>query len=162
MLEEYQKEKLAKIGKRIMDGGVPSDCGWHRKGIIVTDDPTGVMLADIKKALDYNALVAAGKVNEISVSRSYPLNSFDECWKTLYEEAQKVPDGLLHIWVNDIKLFEYCWTVKQLAKQEDVDLHFKGYVLIVVKFDKWEEVKKYAEEHNKGEFDAMRQFYDLF
>ena len=155
LLDDYQKEEFAQIGEHIMHDCAPGNNNWHRRGIIVSDDPTGEMLADVRKALKYNDLAAAGKVHEITTSIDWPMDDLDECYNRLKAEAQKVNHGLLVVWVNWIDLFKNCWCLKQLAKQEDPDLEFKGYVLLVVKFDKWEEVKKYAAEHNKGEFDAM-------
>jgi hypothetical protein len=42
-----------------------------------------------------------------------------------------------------------------LAKQEDPALKFNEYVLLVIKDIPWTQVKEYANEHDKGEFDAM-------
>lgn len=96
--------------------------------------------------------------------------------------------GLLVINISNIKIFSHCWKLKQLAKQEtelvawepttrdditQVDYKFfgkrstipetfmfNGYVLLVIdKSISWEDIKKYSVENDKGEFDAMMQFY---
>ena len=41
-----------------------------------------------------------------------------------------------------------------------VKFMFNGYVLLVIdKSISWEDIKQYSEEHNKGDFEAMMQFY---
>ena len=61
--------------------------------------------------------------------------------------------------LRDIKIFNHCWCIKQLAKQEDPALQFNEYVLLVIKGITWAQVKEFANERNKGEFEAMLQFY---
>ena len=100
-------------------------------------------------------LDATGKVNEITVDKHWPLDSFGECWEMLLSEARRINHGLLVVNVNDIRIFDHCWCIKQLAKQEDPALKFNEYVLLVIKDIPWTQVKEYANEHNKGEFGAM-------
>ena len=133
----------------------PGDYDWNRRGIIVADDGTGELLSSVKEALGYEALDAAGKINEITIDQSWPLNSFDKCWDMLLTEARKSNHGLLVINVEDIRIFGHCWCIKQLAKQEDPALQFNEYVLLVINDIPWTQVKEYANEHNKGEFSAM-------
>ena len=154
-IDDYWKVKLAEVYYHINRDCAPGDYDWNRKGIIVADDETGELLAFVKEALKYDELVAAGKVNEITVNKHWPLDSFDECWKMLLSEARRINHGLLVVNVYDIRIFNHCWCIKQLAKQEDPALKFKEYVLLVIKDISWAQVKEYAQEHNKGEFDAM-------
>jgi hypothetical protein len=89
----------------------------------------------------------------------WPLNSFDKCWQKLLAEARKINHGLLVVNVNDIRIFKHSWCIKQLAKQEAWDLEFNEYVLLVINDTPWTKVKDYANKYNKGQFDAMMQFY---
>ena len=154
-LDDYWLGQLAEVNSHIMRDCAPGDYDWNRRGIIVADDATGELLALVKGALKYDELDAAGKVNEITVDKHWPLDSFDECWKMLLSEARRINHGLLVVNVNDIRIFDHCWCIKQLAKQEDPALKLKEYVLLVIKDISWAQVKEYAQEHNKGEFDAM-------
>lgn len=154
-MKDYWKDQLAEVNDHIKRDCAPGAFDWNRRGIIVADDKTGELLAFVKKAFEYDELEALGKINEITVDKSWPLDSFDECWRKLLAEARKINHGLLVINVNDIKLFDHCWCIKQLAKQEDPALKFNGYVLLVIKDIPWDRVKKYANEHDKGEFEAM-------
>lgn len=154
---DYWKEELTGINAHIKLDCDPEnkDYRWIRKGIIVADDQSGDKLAFVKEHLGFDELKEAGRVNEITVDKSWPLNSFDKCWDMLLTEARKSNHGLLVINVEDIKIFNHCWCIKQLAKQEDPDLKFDEYVLLVIKDIPWTQVKEYANEHNKGEFSAM-------
>lgn len=154
-LDDYWKDQLAEVYEHIKRDCAPGDYDWNRRGIIVADDETGELLALVKGALKYEELYAAGKVNEITVDKHWPLDSFDECWKMLLSEARRINHGLLVVNVNDIRIFDHCWCIKQLAKQEDPALKFNEYVLLVIKDIPWTQVKEYANEHDKGEFDAM-------
>lgn len=155
-MKDYWKDQLAEVNDHIKRDCAPGDFDWNRRGIIVADDETGALLDFVKKGLKYNELDALGKTNEITVDKSWPLDSFDECWKMLLAEARKINHGLLVINVNDIKLFDHCWCIKQLAKQEDPALKFNEYVLLVINKDiTWAQVREYATEHDKGQFDAM-------
>lgn len=108
-----------------------------------------------------------------------------EAWNELIAAAYKANHGLLVIHVSNIEIFSHCWKLKQLAKQENdleawfpesssgitpVDCEFineripekflfDGNVLLVIEGIGWDRVKKYAKEHDSGEFDAMMQFY---
>ena len=132
---------------------------WINKGIIVADDETGEILEFVKERLDFDELKKAGKINEIIVDKDWPLDSFNECWNMLLAEARRINHGLLVINVNDIKFFDHCWCIKQLAKQEDPALRFNEYVLLVIEDIPWAQVKEYANEHDPGQFEAMLQFY---
>lgn len=154
-LNNYWQGQLAEVNGHIMRDCAPGDYDWNRRGIIVADDKTGELLASVKDALKYDELDAAGKISEITIDQNWPLNSFDKCWDWLLAEARRINHGLLVINVEDIKIFNHCWCIKQLAKQEDPDLRFNEYVLLVIKGISWDQVRKYAIEHNKGEFDAM-------
>ena len=129
------------------------------RGLIVVDDETGKLLASVKEALKYKELVEAEKVNEIIVDEHWPLNNFDKCWQMLLAEARRINHGLLVVNVNDIRIFKHSWCIKQLAKQEAWDLGFNEYVLLVINDTPWTKVKDYANKYNKGQFDAMMQFY---
>ena len=154
-IDAYWVKQLAEVYDHIKRYCAPGDYDWNRKGIIVADDETGELLALVKEALIYDELDAAGKVNEITVDKHWPLDNFDECWKMLLSEARRVNHGLLVVNVNDIRFFDHCWCIKQLAKQEDPSLKFNEYVLLVIKGIPWTQVNEYANEHNKGEFSAM-------
>ena len=154
-LNDYWTRELTEVNEHIMRDCAPGDYDWNRRGIIVADDGTGELLSSVKEALGYEALDAAGKINEITIDQSWPLNSFDKCWDMLLTEARKSNHGLLVINVEDIRIFGHCWCIKQLAKQEDPALQFNEYVLLVINDIPWTQVKEYANEHNKGEFSAM-------
>ena len=154
-IDDYWKDQLAEVYEHIKRDCAPGDYDWNRRGIIVADDETGELLALVKGALKYEELYAAGKVNEITVDKHWPLDSFAECWEMLLSEARRINHGLLVVNVNDIRIFDHCWCVKQLAKQEGPALKFNEYVLLVIKDIPWTQVKEYANEHNKGEFSAM-------
>ena len=155
VLDEYWTDQLTEVNEHIMRDCAPGDYDWNRKGIIVADDESGELLASVKEALKYDELDASGKVNEITVDKDWPLNNFDECWKMLLSEARRINHGLLVVNVNDIRIFDHCWCIKQLAKQEDPALKFNEYVLLVIKGISWAQVKEYANEHARGQFDAM-------
>ena len=154
-IDDYWKVKLAEVYYHINCDCAPGDYDWNRRGIIVADDKTGELLASVKEALKYDELDAAGKINEITIDQSWPLNSFDKCWERLLAEARRINHGLLVVNVNDIRIFDHCWCIKQLAKQEEPSLKFNEYVLLVIKDIPWAQVKEYANEHDKGEFNAM-------
>ena len=161
LLDDYWKDTLAAVYEHIKNDCDPDDYDhWNRRGIIVADDETGQMLTLVKEALKYDELAAAGKVNEITVDEQWPLGSTEKCWAKLLAEARKINHGLLVVNVNDIRIFnKHTWSIKQLAKQED-DYTFNEYVLLVIKDIPWTIVKDYAKKHNKGQFDAMMQFYN--
>ena len=155
--------KLARMHDIIM-GNIPWNQAGTRKGIIVTDDGIHLDSKLAKKYLKYDILKQNGKVNEITIDSSWPLNNEldgDESalWKRLVAEAGKVKQGLLVINVCDINLFKHCGDLKQLAKQEKLDFH--GFVLIVTKNMDWEkDVKKFIEaldDFNITEFKVMMQ-----
>ena len=164
LLNDNWKRKLAAVYEHIKHDCDPDDYdnGYNRKGIIIADDETSELLTLVKETLKYDELEVAGKVNEITVDEHWPLNSFDKCWNMLLAEARKINHDLLVINVNDIRIFKHCWCIKKLAKQEDKgdqDLKFNGYVLLVIKDISWAKVREYANKHNKGQFDAMMDFY---
>ncbi len=169
--EAYKAEvscELARIHNIIM-GITPWNQAGSRKGVIVTDDGIHLDSNFAKEHLKYDELKENGKVNEITIARSWPLNNEVEgeepaLWKRLKVEASKVKQGLLVINVCDINMFKHCWDLKQLVKQEKLD--FGGYVLLVVKDMDWEkEVKKFVEDlndDNRIDFKLMMQdFYQL-
>lgn len=169
--EAYKAEvscELARIHDIIM-GITPWNQAGSRKGVIVTDDGIHLDSNFAKEHLKYDELKENGKVNEITIDSSWPLNNEVEgeepaLWKRLKVEASKVKQGLLVINVSDINLFKHCWDLKQLVKQEKLD--FGGYVLLVLKDMDWEkEVKEFIEDlkdDNRMEFKLMMQdFYQL-
>ena len=165
--EAYKAEvscELARIHDIIM-GITPWNQAGSRKGVIVTDDGIHLDSNFAKEHLKYDELKRNGKVNEITIDSTWPLNNeFDSLWKKLKSEAEKVKQGLLVINVCDINLFRNCWALKQLVKQEKLD--FGGYVLLVLKDMDWEkEVKKFIEDlngDNRIELKQMMQnFYQL-
>ena len=169
--EAYKAEvssDLARIHDIIM-GITPWNQAGSRKGIIVTDDGIHLDSNFAKEHLKYDELKESGKVNEITIDSSWPLNNEVEgevhaLWERLVDEAGKVKQGLLVINVRDINLFKHCWDLKQLVKQEKLD--FGGYVLLVLKDMDWEkEVRKFVhkpEDENSTEFKVMMEnFYRL-
>lgn len=159
---------LARIHDIVM-GITPWSQAGTRKGIIVTDDGIHLDSNFAKEHLKYDELKRNGKVNEITIDSTWPLNNEVDgeeyaLWKRLKVEAGKVKQGLLVINVCDINMFKHCWELKQLVKQEKLD--FGGYVLLVLKDMDWEkEVKKYVEDlndDNRIDFKLMMQdFYQL-
>ena len=169
--EAYKAEVASDLTEMhdIIMGNIPWSQAGSRKGVIVTDD--GIHLDSIfaKEHLKYDVLKQNGKVNEITIDSSWPLNNELDgeeyaLRKRLVAEAGKVKQGLLVINVCDINLFKHCWDLKQLVKQEKLD--FRGFVLIVTKDMDWEkDVKKFIEkleDDNSTEFKQMMQeFYQL-
>lgn len=159
---------LARIHDIIM-GITPWSQAGTRKGIIVTEDGKHLDSNFAKEHLKYDELKRNGKVNEITIDSSWPLNNEVEgeepaLWKRLKAEASKVKQGLLVINVCDINMFKHCWELKQLVKQEKLD--FGGYVLLVLKDMDWEKgVIKFIEkleDSNVTEFrDMMKEWYRL-
>lgn len=164
----YWKERLSYISEHINIDCDPNNCDyiWMRKGLIVADDDNGQKLSFVKENLKYAVLKAAGKVNEICIDDSWPLDSLGQCWEKLLDEANKVTTGLLFIHICDVKIFSHCWCLTQLAKQESSSLKFKGYVLLSVEGVPgenlpWSFAKMLAEEDNKCQYKAMMQFYSF-
>ena len=159
---------LARIHDIVM-GITPWNQAGSRKGVIVTDDGIHLDSNFAKEHLKYDELKRNGKVNEITIDSSWPLNNELDgeeyaLWKRLVAEAGKVKQGLLVINVHDINIFKHCWELKQLVKQEKLD--FGGYVLLVLKDMDWEKgVIKFIEkleDSNVTEFrDMMQQWYRL-
>ena len=111
-IDDYWKVQLAEVYEHIKRDCAPGDYDWNRRGIIVADDETGELLSLVKGALKYEELDAAGKVNEITVDKHWPLDSFDKCLNMLLSEARRVNHGLLVVNVNDIRIFDHCWCIK--------------------------------------------------
>lgn len=159
---------LARIHDIIM-GNIPWNQAGSRRGGIVTDDGIHLDSNFAKEHLKYDELTRNGKVNEITIDSSWPLNNEPDgeeyaLWKRLKAEAGKVENGLLVVNICDINIFKHCWDLKQLVKQEMLDFH--GFVLIVIKGMDWEKgVKKFIEDledSNRTEFKLMMQeFYQL-
>lgn len=113
-----------------------------------------------------------------------------EAWNELVAAAYKANHGLLVITISNIKIFGQCWKLKSLIKKyEDgfplepeepvsrekiapidrefinggvpLEVMFDGNVLLIVNDLSWEEVKKYARQHDEHEFKDMFQFYEL-
>lgn len=169
--EAYKAEvsfDLARMHDIIM-GITPWNQAGTRKGVIVTDDGIHLDSNFAKEHLKYDELKESGKVNEITIDSSWPLNNEVDgaetaLWKRLKSEAGKVKQGLLVINVCDINMFKHCWELKQLVKQEKLD--FGGYVLLVIKGMDWEkDVRKFIEkleDSNSTEFkDMMKEWYQL-
>lgn len=164
--EAYKAEVARKLARMydIIMGNIPWNQAGTRKGIIVTDDGIHLDSKFAKEHLKYDLLKENGKVNEIMIDGSWPLNNEidgDEyaLWKRLVAEAGKVKQGLLVINICDIDMFKHCWDLKQLAKQEKLDFH--GFVLIVIKNMDWEkDVKTFVEkleDFNGTELKVMMQ-----
>ena len=154
---------LARIHDIIM-GITPWNQAGTRKGVIVTDDGIHLDSNFAKEHLKYDELKRNGKVNEITIDSTWPLNNELDgeeyaLWKKLKVEAGEVKQGLLVINVCDINLFKHCWELKQLVKQEKLD--FSGYVLLVLKEKKKKkEVKPFVEkleDSNRTELKLMMQ-----
>ena len=169
--EAYKAEvssDLARIHDIIM-GITPWNQAGSRKGVIVTDDGIHLDSNFAKEHLKYDELKESGKVNEITIDSSWPLNNEVDgaeyaLWKKLKFEAGKVKQGLLVINVCDINMFKHCWELKQLVKQEKLDFH--GYILLVIKDLDWKkDVIKFIEEledFNRAELrDMMNEWYQL-
>lgn len=169
--EAYKAEVSSDLARMhdIIMGITPWNQAGSRKGVIVTDDGIHLDSNFAKEHLKYDELKESGKVNEITIDGSWPLNNEVDgeeyaLWKMLKSEAAKVKQGLLVINVCDINLFKHCWDLKQLVKQEKLDFH--GFVLIVIKDMDWEkDVKTFIEkleDSNRTEFKMMMQeFYQL-
>lgn len=169
--EAYKAEvscELARMHDIIM-GITPWNQAGSRKGVIVTDDGIHLDSNFAKEHLKYDELKESGKVNEIMIDSSWPLNNEVDgeepaLWKRLKSEAGKVKEGLLVINLCDINIFKHCWELKQLVKQEKLD--FGGYVLLVLKDMDWEKnVREFVhkpEDNNSFEFrDMMKEWYQL-
>ena len=169
--EAYKAEvsyNLARMHDIIM-GVTPWNQAGPRKGVIVTDDGIHLDSNFAKEHLKYDELKRNGKVNEITIDSTWPLNNELDSeeyalWKRLVAEASKVKQGLLVINVHDINIFKHCWDLKQLVKQEKFD--FSGFVLLVVKDLDWEkDVREFVhkpEDENSTEFKVMMEnFYRL-
>ena len=76
LLDDYWKDQLAEVYEHIKRDCAPGDYDWNRRGIIIADDETDELLALVKEALKYDELDATGKVNEITVDKHWPLDSF--------------------------------------------------------------------------------------
>jgi hypothetical protein len=160
LLNDLCEDVLTSVSNHIKHDCDPDDHnGWCNRGLIVADDETGEILTAVKEALKYDELVAAGKVNEITIDEDWPLSNLDKCWPKLLAEARKINHGLLVVNVNDIRIFKNSWYIKQLAKQEAIDLQFNEYVLLVINDIPWTKVKDYAKKNHAGQFDAMMDFY---
>ncbi len=159
---------LARIHDIVM-GITPWNQTGSCKGVIVTDDGIHLDSNFAKEHLKYDELKQKGKINEITIDNTWPLNNELDgeeyaLWKRIVAEAGKVKQGLLVINVCDINLFKHCWDLNQLVKQEKLD--FFGYVLLVIKDLDWEnDVRKFIEkleDDNSCEFrDMMQQWYRL-
>ena len=159
---------LARIHDIVM-GITPWNQAGSRKGVIVTDDGIHLDSNFAKEHLKYDELKQKGKINEITIDNTWPLNNELDgeeyaLWKRIVAEAGKVKQGLLVINVHNINIFKHCWDLKQLVKQEKLD--FSGYVLLVIKDLDWEkEVKRFIEkleDDNCSDFrDMMQQWYRL-
>ena len=165
--EAYKADVASDLARMhdIIMGIIPWNQAGSRKGIIVTDDGIHLDSNFAKEHLKYDVLTTNGKVNEITIDSTWPLNNgLNGVWERLVAEAEKVKQGLLVINVCDINLFRHCWDLKQLVKQEKLD--FGGYVLLVVKDMDWEkEVREFVhklEDSNSGEFNnMMKEWYQL-
>ena len=169
--EAYKADVASDLARMhdIIMGITPWNQAGTRKGVIVTDDGIHLNSDFAKEHLKYDELKACGKVNEITIDSSCPLNNEVDgeepaLWKKLKSDAGKVKLGLLVINVCDINLFKHCWELKQLVKQEKLD--FGGYVLLVLKDMDWEkDIREFVhkkEGGNSSEFKVMMQeFYQL-
>lgn len=97
----------------------------YKKGIIVADDPDGTILDFVKKELKYDELKSSHRVKELTIDESwseYMLNKehafAKELWNRFVKETNSVRNGLLVLNISNIELFNHCWHIKQLVKQE--------------------------------------------
>ena len=165
--EAYKADAASDLARMhdIIMGNIPWNQAGSRKGVIVTDDDIHLDSNFAKEHLKYDELKQNGKVNEITIDSTWPLNNgLNGVWERLIAEAEKVKQGLLVINVCDINMFKHCWELKQLVKQEKLD--FGGYVLLVIKDMDWEkDVREFVhklEDSNSHEFtDMMKEWYQL-
>ena len=111
--EAYKAEVSSDLARMhdIIMGITPWNQAGSRKGVIVTDDGIHLDSKFAKEHLKYDELQECGKVNEITIDSSWPLNNEVEgevhaLWERLVDEAGKVKQGLLVINVRDINLFK--------------------------------------------------------
>lgn len=122
--QDFFKDYLADISEHIS-----KDCAGEselvcRKGIIVEKEN----LDFVKDSLDFPKLLAAHKVFELEIDDSWTAwltasesnDNATEFWNRLVKAAYRVRDGLLVLNVSNMKAFEHCWHLKQLAKQESL------------------------------------------
>lgn len=175
----FWRDRLSRIYAHINSGMAKEENPFCRKGIIV--EKTAGMESRFDFVLDYlkvSELMEEGKVSELAITDDWDEDILPsannensrECWNTIINRAFEAKDGLLILYVSNMKLFEHCWWhIKQLAKQEN-DLvawnsaeeprfHFNGYVLLVLDGLDWESVRKQSMRNQPGEFDAAMQFY---
>ena len=120
---EYNKDYLAEIGEHILNGCLKENAPVCRKGIIVEAGS----LDFVKDNLDFPKLVASHKVCELAIDDSWTGWMMDsesndnalEFWNRLVKVTNRIRDGLLVLNVSNIRMFELCWHLKQLAKQEN-------------------------------------------
>ena len=152
------------------------DYDYHglRRGWIIADDESGEVFT-IDQTWDHDLRKKDGIPGR-------------EAWNELVAAAYKANHGLLVITISNIKIFGQCWKLKHLIKHYEDDLAleptepvsrvapidlefingnvplevmFDGNVLLIVKDLSWEEVIKYAKQHDEHQFQDMFQFYRL-
>ena len=122
--QECYKEYLAEIGEHISAGCSGETDLACRKGIIVGREN----LDFVKNKLGFLKLQALHKVCELEIDDSWTAcmttsasnDNAMEFWNCLVKAAYNVRDGLLVLNVSNMKAFEHCWHLKQLAKQENL------------------------------------------
>jgi len=131
MDKDYLKRKLEEVSEHIKND-CSSEGEWEsfysRKGFIISDDESGDVRDFVENALKIDELKALGKVNELTIDESWDSyfrrtekhkdNNYLDVWNKLVTAAYKANHGLLVINISNIKVFEHCWHLKQLAKQE--------------------------------------------
>lgn len=126
--KEYLGEELIGVYNHIMSGFDKSRYEYtgFKKGMIVTGDETGKLLTFVKENLKYDNLKLEGKITELNIDASWTdamtksQTNVDarEAWNRMVAAAYQANHGLLVLNITNIKLFELCWHIKQLAKQE--------------------------------------------
>lgn len=120
--QEYRKEYLAEIGKHILSGCLGETELICRKGIIAEKEN----LDFVKDNLDFTKIVTSHCVCELNIDDSWlqlmtvsESNEYvKEFWNRIVRATNRIRNGLLVLNVSNMKAFECCWHLKQLAKQE--------------------------------------------
>jgi len=167
MKKELLKETMEAVYDHIMHDCTSESGPWrgeiaNNNGWLLVDDEAGEVLSSVKEYLKYNELKALGKICELTVDNSWPLGNLDDCWRKFEHTliaTSGAKHGLLVVNINDIRVFAFCWCLKQLAKQETFDHIFNGHVILNVKGINWNDAEDYAHEYCDGEFQAMMTYY---
>lgn len=142
-----------------------------KKGVMITHDNDKSKCDLAKRYLGYDALEAAGKLEEITID-----NTWVKCLtakdprpfvRKIAAAAYRAHGGLLIVNINTVDAFAKCEYWRKLAKQESslIDqFKFEGYVMLVVNVD-WNEVNEYLDGNGglyRYLFNDMNRFYYTF